>query len=84
MPQGGEWSMESTFLTTAILSTRFVKASLETVLDHDMAHEHWDKIQHVLQQVGVIHDTLFHMRNELCRLQAENQQLRQRLQAQQA
>jgi hypothetical protein len=79
VPQGGAWSMDSTFLTT-----RCVKASLETVLDHDIAQEHWETIYQVLQQVGLIHDTLFHMRNALGRLQAENYQLRQQLQAQKA
>ena len=76
--------MDSALLTTAITSTRFIKASLETVLEHEIAHENWEKIHHVLQQVGVIHDTLFHTRNELFRLQAENQQLRQQLRAQKA
>lgn len=76
--------MEATFLTTAIISTRVVKASLETVLAHDMVQENWEKIHHVLQQVGVIQATLFHIRNELGRLEAENHQLRQQLQGQKA
>jgi hypothetical protein len=48
-----------TLLTTAIISTRWAKASLETVLDYDIAHENWEKIHHVLQQVGVIQDAQF-------------------------
>jgi uncharacterized protein (DUF952 family) len=72
-------AMDSVLITTAITSVRYVKESLEAALGYDIEHGNRKKITHSLNQVSMIHDTLFHVRNELSRLYIENAQLRQEL-----
>jgi hypothetical protein len=73
--------MTSGLITTAITNALLVKHALEAVLAHTGENDHKKELNRVLQKVGVIQDTLFDARSELSRLQAENQQLRQELQA---
>jgi hypothetical protein len=79
-PFGGERdAMDSILITTAITSVRYVQDSLEIALGYNMEHDSRKKIAHSLNQMGMIHDTLFYVRNELSRLHVENAQLRQEL-----
>jgi hypothetical protein len=71
--------MDAPVITTAITSIRAVKDSLEIALAYPIEHDNRRKIVHSLHQLGMIHDTLFSMRNELSRLHVENEQLRQEL-----
>ena len=52
-------------ITTAIINIRSIKDFLEVALRYAM--EHTDKLQAnaALQQAGMVHDTLFDMREEL-------------------
>ena len=71
--------MDAPLITTAITSIRTVKDALEIALGYALEHDSRKKIAHSLNQIDMIHDTLFHIRNELSRLQVENEQLRQEL-----
>jgi hypothetical protein len=71
--------MDSVLITTAITSVRSVQDVLEIALGSSHEHDSRKKITHSLHQIGMIHDTLFSLRNELARLQVENAQLRQEL-----
>ena len=53
--------------------------SLEIALGSNGENDSRQKIAHLLNQMGMIHDTLFSVRNELSRLHVENAQLRQEL-----
>jgi hypothetical protein len=72
-------AMDAPLLTTAITSVRSVKDSLEIALSYIVEHDSRNKIIRSLHQLGMIHDTLFSLRNELARLHVENEQLRQEL-----
>jgi hypothetical protein len=72
-------AMDAPVITTAITSVRSIKDSLEIALSYTIEHDSRKKIVHSLHQLGMIHDTLFSMRNELARLHVENEQLRQEL-----
>jgi hypothetical protein len=74
--------MDSVLITTAITSIRVVKDSLEAALGYEIENDSRKKITHSLSQMSMIYDTLFHARNELSRLCAENEQLRQELKGQ--
>ena len=50
-------------------------AARGTALDHPLQRQ----LHEALQQLGTVHDTLFHTRDELGRLRTENAQLRQAL-----
>jgi len=71
--------MNAPLLTTAITSVRSVKDALEIALSSIMEHDSRKKLMHSVHQLGMIHDTLFSIRNELARLHVENEQLRQEL-----
>ena len=71
--------MDSVLITTAMTSVRSVKEVLAIALGSSHEHDSRTKIAHSLHQMGMIHDTLFSLRNELSRLQVENAQLRQAL-----
>ena len=71
--------MDAPLITTAITSIRTVKDALETALGYALEHDSRKKLAHSLHQMGMIHDTLFSLRNELARLHVENAQLRQEL-----
>jgi hypothetical protein len=76
---GEREAMDSVLITTAITSVRTVKDSLEIALGYNTENDSRKKIAYSLHQIGVIHDTLFYVRNELSRLHVENEQLRQEL-----
>jgi hypothetical protein len=71
--------MNAPLLTTAITSVRSVKDALEIALRSIMEQDSRKKLMHSVHQLGMIHDTLFSIRNELARLHVENEQLRQEL-----
>ena len=71
--------MDSVLITTAITHVRSVKDALEIALGSNGEHDIRKKVAHSLHQMGMIHDTLFYLRNELSRLHVENAQLRQEL-----
>jgi hypothetical protein len=71
--------MDSVLITTAMTSVRSVKDALEIALGSGNENDSRNKIAHSLHQMGMIHDTLFYIRNELSRLHVENAQLRQAL-----
>ena len=71
--------MEEPLLTTAITSVRSVKDALEIALSSIREQDSRKKLMHSLHQLGMIHDTLFSLRNELARLHVENARLRQEL-----
>jgi hypothetical protein len=76
--------MDSVLITTAITTITCIKDALKAALEDKIERASREKLTNSLQQIGMIHDTLFHTRNELCRLQAENEQLRQELKTQKA
>jgi hypothetical protein len=71
--------MDSVLITTAITTVRSVKDALAIALGSNGAHDSRQKIVHSLDQMDMIHHTLFYLRNELSRLHVENAQLRQEL-----
>jgi hypothetical protein len=71
--------MDAVLITTAMTSVRSVKDALEIALGSSHEHDSRTKLAHSLHQMGMIHDTLFYIRNELARLHVENAQLRQAL-----
>ena len=70
-------TMDSVLITTAITNIRYIKDTLKVALDDKVGRDSREKLTNSLQQIDIIHDTIFHTWNELCRLQAENEQLRQ-------
>jgi hypothetical protein len=73
--------MDTALVTAAITGIRFIKDSLEVALGYKIENESSAKINEALKQVGAIQDTLFELREELFRLQSENQGLRGQLKA---
>ena len=71
--------MDSVLITTAITTVRSVKDALEIALGSNGEHDSRQKLTHSLDQMDMIHNTLFYLRNELSRLHVENAQLRQAL-----
>jgi hypothetical protein len=71
--------MDSVLITTAMTSVKSVKDALAIALGASNENDSRKKIAHSLHQMGMIHDTLFYIRNELSRLYVENAQLRQAL-----
>ena len=71
--------MNAPLLTTAITSVRSVQDALEIALRSIMEQDSRKKLMHSVHELGMIHDTLFSIRNELARLHVENEQLRQEL-----
>ena len=71
--------MDAVVITTAITNALFIKNSLQLLLEHKIENDKRNEIHSALRKVDAIHDTLFDTRNELSRLQVENQQLRQEL-----
>jgi hypothetical protein len=74
-------SMDTALVTSAITGIRFIKDSLEVALGYKIENESSAKINEALKQVGAIQDTFFELREELFRLQSENQGLRGQLKA---
>ncbi len=68
-------------ITAGYTSLKFIKDSLEVMLSYKIDIESQSRINAALKEVGTIQDTLFHTREELFRLQTENEQLRQELKA---
>ena len=71
--------MDAALITTAMTSVRSIKESLEIALEYKSEKDRRETIAHFLQQMGMIQETLFHLRHELSRLHVENAQLRQAL-----
>jgi predicted RNA-binding Zn-ribbon protein involved in translation (DUF1610 family) len=74
--------MDIALVTAAITSLRFIKDSLEVVRGYKIDIQSQQKINDALQKTAAIQDTLFDLREELFRLQSENQDLQQQLKAQ--
>jgi hypothetical protein len=74
-------SMDTALVTAAITGIRFIKDSLEVALGYKIENESSVKINEALKQVGAIQETLFDLREELFRLQSENQELQRQLKA---
>src|SRR5262249_23659680 len=60
---------------------KFIKDSLEVTLGYKIENESREKINAALKQIWTVQDTLFKIREDMFRLQAENEQLRQQLKA---
>ena len=69
-------------ISSAYTGLKFIKDSLEVFHGYKVENLSQDQINKALKEVGVVQDTLFHIREELFRLQTENEQLRQQLNAQ--
>jgi hypothetical protein len=68
--------MDSVLITTAMTSVSVVKEALAIALGSHGEQDRSNKVAYLLHQMGMIHDTLFYIRNELSRLHVENAQLR--------
>ncbi len=66
-------------ITAGYTGLKFIKDSLEVMLGYKVDIESQNRINAALKEVGTIQDTLFHIREEMFRLQTENEQLRQEL-----
>jgi hypothetical protein len=71
--------MRPDLITTAIINIRFIKDLLEVALHDTLEHTVKIQMNEALKQAGMVHDTLFHTREELLRLRTENAQLHQEL-----
>jgi hypothetical protein len=74
--------MDTASVTAAITSARFIKDFLEVVIGYKIENESNAKINEALKQAGAVYDTLYTLREELFRLQTENQELQQKLRTQ--
>jgi predicted RNA-binding Zn-ribbon protein involved in translation (DUF1610 family) len=67
--------VDITSVTAAVTGIRFIKDSLEVVRGYKIDIQSQERINEALKQAGTVYDTLFDLREELFRLQSENQEL---------
>jgi regulator of replication initiation timing len=68
-------------IVSAYTGIKFIKESLSFILSAKIESTAKEKINEVLEKLGVVQDTLFYLREELSQLQAENYELKDRLKA---
>ena len=68
-------------ISTAYTSLTFVRDTLQVSLDHKVETESREKVRAALDKLGGLQDSLFQVREELFRLQTENDSLRAALKA---
>ena len=71
--------MDVTLITAAYTGLKFAKDALQTALGYKIENETRVQISAALEKLGTAQDTLFELREELFRLQTENDRLRQEL-----
>ena len=67
--------MDIASIGAAYTGLKFIKDSLEVFHGYKVENLSQDQINKALKEVGIIQDTLFHIREELFRLQSENELL---------
>ncbi len=73
--------MDIALISVAYNALKFAKDSLSVALDYKIENETRERINTALKEVGTTQDALFNIREELFRLQTENESLRQELKA---
>jgi len=68
-------------ISAAYTGVKFIKESLTAILNVKIEAAAREKINEALEKVGTVQDTLFYLRDELSRLQAENYELKEKLKA---
>ena len=71
--------MDVTLITGAYNGLKFAKDALTTALNYKIENETRAQISAALEKLGSAQDTLFELREELFRLQSDNDQLRQQI-----
>src|SRR5262245_38904772 len=72
--------MDMAVIAGAYNGLKFAKDALQVALNYKIENETRSQIAAALEKLGAVQDTLFEMREELFRLQTENQELRRELQ----
>jgi hypothetical protein len=68
-------------IASAYTGIKFIKESLSFILNAKIEAATREKISEVLERLGTVQDTLFYLREELSRLQIENFELKEKLNA---
>ena len=71
--------MDVSQIGAAYAGVKFIKESLSAILNAKIEAAAREKINEALEKVGTVQDTLFYLRDELSRLQAENYELKEKL-----
>ena len=68
-------------IASAYTGIKFIKESLSFILSAKIEAAAREKINEVLEKLGMVQDTLFYLRDELSQLQTENYELKEKLKA---
>ena len=71
--------MDITQIGAAYTGVKFIKESLLAILNAKIEAAAREKVNEALEKVGTVQDTLFYLRDELSRIQAENYELKEKL-----
>ena len=71
--------MDMTSIAAAITGIRFAKDTVQTFVDYKVEEGSQAKVSAVLEKLAIAQESLFDVRDELFRLQSDNEQLRQDL-----
>lgn len=71
--------MDMASITAAITGIKFAKDTVQTFVDYKVEEGSQAKVSAVLDKLAIAYESLFDMRDELFRLQSENERMRQDL-----
>jgi len=71
--------MDMATISAAYTGIKIVKESISVILESKIESAAKEKINDALDKLGAVQDTLFYLREELAKLQAENAELKEKL-----
>lgn len=73
--------MDMSEISAAYTGVKFIKESLSSILSAKIEAAAKEKINEALEKLGTVQDSLFYLREQLSQLQAENDELKEKLKA---